>query len=355
MKLLLLTATAASALDYLSSLKTPTAPSVRAPPAAPASVPATRAELVAQWRAACDVEVTSYADFGLRVAPVKAPPPLEAVVAAPTKAVSTPTLPKLELPKTPTLPKVDVQLPKEGKEVALAAFALATGAAASALKAAAAGPRERERAASYSGSGDKLEALVAGSAVAACAAAVCGCGGALSLLFGGVVLAHGLLDAAADGAVLARWAGRRAITAGGDMFASAKAGGWEFDAGMPRKAWAWMKAAWDEAGDAMKDALERGRQGARETPARAAAAAAEAAQAAALAADADLYSALEIKEKKQRELEVLVDYVEDRVRVAGPARAAVVLNARKVASTVNQDATGRMLGSGIDEPKRLSR
>ena len=47
--------------------------------------------------------------------------------------------------------------------------------------------------------------------------------------FGGVVLAHGLLDAAADGAVLARWAGRRAITAGGDMFASAKAGGWEFD------------------------------------------------------------------------------------------------------------------------------
>ena len=91
------------------------------------------------------------------------------------------------------------------------------------------------------------------------------------------------------------------------------------------------------------------------TQARAAAAAAEAAQAAALAADADLYSALEIKEKKQRELEVLVDYVEDRVRVAGPARAAVVLNARKVASTVNQDATGRMLGSGIDEPKRLSR
>ena len=74
---LLLTATAASALDYLSSLKTPT---VRAPPA---SVPATREELVAQWRAACDVEVTSYADFGLRVAPVKAP--LEAVVAAPAK------------------------------------------------------------------------------------------------------------------------------------------------------------------------------------------------------------------------------------------------------------------------------
>ena len=33
----------------------------------------------AQWRAACDVEVTSYADFGLRVAPAKAP--LEAVVA----------------------------------------------------------------------------------------------------------------------------------------------------------------------------------------------------------------------------------------------------------------------------------
>ena len=231
MKFLLLTATAASALDYLSSLKTPTAPSVRAPPAPPASVPATREELVAQWRAACDVEVTSYADFGLRVAPVKAP--LEAVVAAPAKAVSTPTLPKLKLPDTPTLPKVDVQLPKEGKEVALAAFALATGAAASALKAAAAGPRERERAASYSGSGDKLEALVAGSAVAACAAAVCGCGGALSLLFGGVVLAHGLLDAAADGAVLARWAGRRAITAGGDMFASAKAGGWEFDAECP--------------------------------------------------------------------------------------------------------------------------
>ncbi len=349
---LLLTATAASALDYLSSLKTPTDPSVRAPPAAPpASVPATREELVAQWRAACDVEVTSYADFGLRVAPVKAP--REAVVAAPAKAVSTPTLPKLKLPDTPTLPKVDVQLPKEGKEVALAAFALATGAAASALKAAAAGPRERERAASYSGSGDKLEALVAGSAVAACAAAVCGCGGALSLLFGGVVLAHGLLDAAADGAVLARWAGRRAITAGGDMVASAQAGGWEFDADMPRKAWAWVRAAWDEAGDAMKDALERGRQGARETPARAAAAAAEAAQAAALAADADLYSALEIKEKKQRELEVLVDYVEDRVRVAGPARAAVVLNARKVASTVNND--GRMLGSGIEEPKRLSR
>ena len=349
---LLLTATAASALDYLSSLKTPTAPSVRAPPAPPASVPATREELVAQWRAACDVEVTSYADFGLRVAPAKAP--LEAVVAAPTKAAA-PKLPKLELPKTPTLPKVDVQLPKEGKEVALAAFALATGAAASALKAAAAGPRERERAASYSGSGDKLEALVAGSAVAACAAAVCGCGGALSLLFGGVVLAHGLLDAAADGAVLARWAGRRAITAGGDMFASAKAGGWEFDAGMPRKAWAWMKAAWDEAGDAMKEALERGRKGAQETPARAAAAAADAARSAALAADADLYSALEIKEKKQRELEVLVDYVEDRVRVAGPARAAVVLNARKVASTVNQDAANRMLGSGIDEPKRLSR
>ena len=257
----LLLATSATALDYLSSLKTPTAPSVRAPPAPPASVPATREELVAQWRAACDVEVTSYADFGLRVAPAKSPPPLEAVVAAPK-----PTLPKLELPKTPTLPKVDVQLPKEGKEVALAAFALATGAAASALKAAAAGPRERERAASYSGSGDKLEALVAGSAVAACAAAVCGCGGALSLLFGGVVLAHGLLDAAADGAVLARWAGRRAITAGGDMFASAKAGGWEFDADMPRKAWAWVRAAWDEAGDAMKDALERGRQGARETP-----------------------------------------------------------------------------------------
>ena len=339
---LLLTATAASALDYLSSLKTQ---SVRAPPAPPASVPATRAELVAQWRAACDVEVTSYADFGLRVAPAKSPPPLEAVVAAPK-----PTLPKLELPKTPTLPKVDVQLPKEGKEVALAAFALATGAAASALKAAAAGPRERERAASYSGSGDKLEALVAGSAVAACAAAVCGCGGALSLLFGGVVLAHGLLDAAADGAVLARWAGRRALSASGDMFASAKAGGWEWDKDAPRKAWAWVRAAWDEAGDAVKDALERGR----ETPARAAAAAAEAAQAAALAADADLYSALEIKEKKQRELEVLVDYVEDRVRVAGPARAAVVLNARKVASTVANDP-GRMLGSGIDEPKRLSR
>ena len=159
---LLLTATAASALDYLSSLKTPT---VRAPPA---SVPATREELVAQWRAACDVEVTSYADFGLRVAPAKAPP-LEAVVAAPK-----PALPKLKLPETPALPKVDVQLPKEGKEVALAAFALATGATASALKAAAAGPRERERAASYSGSGDKLEALVAGSVVAACAAAVCG-------------------------------------------------------------------------------------------------------------------------------------------------------------------------------------
>ena len=336
---LLLTATAASALDYLSSLKTPT---VRAPPA---SVPATREELVAQWRAACDAEVVSYADFGLRVAPAKAPP-LEAVVAAPK-----PALPKLKLPDTPTLPKVDVQLPKEGKEVALAAFALATGATASALKAAAAGPRERERAASYSGSGDKLEALVAGSAVAACAAAVCGCGGALSLLFGGVVLAHGLLDAAADGAVLARWAGRRALSASGDMFASAKAGGWEFDKDMPRKAWAWVRAAWDEAGDAMKDALERGR----ETPARAAAAAAEAAQAAALAADADLYSALEIKEKKQRELEVLVDYVEDRVRVAGPARAAVVLNARKVASTVNQDAANRMLGSGVEEPKRLSR
>ena len=328
---LLLTATAASALDYLSSLKTPT---VRAPPA---SVPATREELVAQWRAACDAEVVSYADFGLRVA-------------APAKAATTPALPKLKLPDTPTLPKVDVQLPKEGKEVALAAFALATGATASALKAAAAGPRERERAASYSGSGDKLEALVAGSAVAACAAAVCGCGGALSLLFGGVVLAHGLLDAAADGAVLARWAGRRALSASGDMFASAKAGGWEFDVDMPRKAWAWVRAAWDEAGDAVKDALERGR----ETPARAAAAAAEAAQAAALAADADLYSALEIKEKKQRELEVLVDYVEDRVRVAGPARAAVVLNARKVASTVNQDA-GRMLGSGVEEPKRLSR
>ena len=340
----LLLATSATALDYLSSLKTPTAPSVRAPPAPPSSVPATRAELVAQWRAACDAEVTSYADFGLRIAPAKAP----------AKAVSTPTLPKLKLPDTPTLPKVDVQLPKEGKEVALAAFALATGAAASALKAAAAGPRERERAASYSGSGDKLEALVAGSAVAACAAAVCGCGGALSLLFGGVVLAHGLLDAAADGAVLARWAGRRALSASGDMFASAKAGGWEFDAGMPRKAWAWMKAAWDEAGDAMKDALERGRKGAQETPARAAAAAADAARSAALAADADLYSALEIKEKKQRELEVLVDYVEDRVRVAGPARAAVVLNARKVASTVANDP-GRMLGSGIDEPKRLSR
>ena len=91
-------------------------------------------------------------------------PPLEAVVAAPAKAVAAPALPKLELPKTPTLPKVDVQLPKEGKEVALAAFALATGAAASALKAAAAGPRERERAASYSGSGDKLEALVASPA-----------------------------------------------------------------------------------------------------------------------------------------------------------------------------------------------
>ena len=210
MKLLLL-ATAASALDYLSSLKTPT---VRAPPA---SVPATREELVVQWRAACDAEVVSYADFGLRVAPAKAPP-LEAVVAAPK-----PALPKLKLPETPALPKVDVQLPKEGKEVALAAFALATGATASALKAAAAGPRERERAASYSGSGDKLEALVAGSAVAACAAAVCGCGGALSLLFGGVVLAHGLLDAAADGAVLARWAGRRALSASGDMFASAKA------------------------------------------------------------------------------------------------------------------------------------
>ena len=89
------------------------------------------------------------------------------------------------------------------------------------------------------------------------------------------------------------------------------------------------------------------------TQARAAAAAADAAKSAALAADADLYSALEIKEKKQRELEVLVDYVEDRVRVAGPARAAVVLNARKVASTVNND--GRMLGSGIEEPKRLSR
>merc|ERR1719399_1500508 len=341
----LLLATSATALDYLSSLKTP---SVRAPPAPPASVPATREELVAQWRAACDAEVTSYADFGLRIAPAKAPP-LEAVVAAPK-----PALPKLELPDTPTLPKVDVQLPKEGKEVALAAFALATGAAASALKAAAAGPRERERAASYSGSGDKLEALVAGSAVAACAAAVCGCGGALSLLFGGVVLAHGLLDAAADGAVLARWAGRRAITAGGDMFASAKSGGWEFDVDMPRKAWAWVRAAWDEAGDAMKDALERGRQGARETPPRAAAAAADAARSAALAADADLYSALEIKEKKQRELEVLVDYVEDRVRVAGPARAAVVMNARKVASSVNQDP-GRMLGSGVEEPKRLSR
>ena len=246
---LLLTATAVSALDYLSSLKTQ---SVRAPPAPPASVPATREELVAQWRGACDVEVTSYTDFGLRVAPVK--------------AVSTPTLPKLKLPETPALPKVDVQLPKEGKEVALAAFALATGATASALKAAAAGPRERERAASYSGSGDKLEALVAGSAVAACAAAVCGCGGALSLLFGGVVLAHGLLDAAADGAVLARWAGRRALSASGDMFASAKAGGWEFDVDMPRKAWAWVRAAWDEAGDAMKDALERGRKGAQETP-----------------------------------------------------------------------------------------
>ena len=50
---------------------------------------------------------------------------------------------------------------------------------------------------------------------------------------------------------------------------------------------------------------------------------------------------------------MLVDYVEDRVRVAGPARAAVVLNARKVASTVNND--GRMLGSGVEEPKRLSR
>ena len=72
------------------------------------------------------------------------------MVAAPAKAVSTPTLPKLELPKTPTLPKVDVQLPNKGRRSRLAAFALATGAAASALKAAAAGPRERERAASYS-------------------------------------------------------------------------------------------------------------------------------------------------------------------------------------------------------------
>ena len=60
------------------------------------------------------------------------------------------------------------------------------------------------------------------------------------------------------------------------MFASAKAGGWEFDGEFPRKAWAWVRAAWDEAGDAMKDALERGRQGP-ETPARAAAAAAGAA------------------------------------------------------------------------------
>ena len=51
---------------------------------------------------------------------------------------------------------------------------------------------------------------------------------------------------------------------------------------------------------------------------------------------------------------MLVAYVEDRVRVAGPARAAVVMNARKVASSVNQDP-GRMLGSGIEEPKRLSR
>ena len=91
MKLLLL-ATAASALDYLSSLKTPTAPSVRAPPPPPASVPATRAELLAQWRAACDVEVVSYADFGLRVAPAKPPPLLEAVVAAPAKAATTPAL-----------------------------------------------------------------------------------------------------------------------------------------------------------------------------------------------------------------------------------------------------------------------
>ena len=39
---------------------------------------------------------------------------------------------------------------------------------------------------------------------------------------------------------------------------------------------------------------------------------------------------------------------------AGPARAAVVLNARKVASTVANDP-GRMLGSGVEEPKRLSR
>ena len=61
---LLLTATAASALDYLSSLKTPT---VRAPPATPASVPATREELVNKWRAACDSEVVSFYDFGVRM------------------------------------------------------------------------------------------------------------------------------------------------------------------------------------------------------------------------------------------------------------------------------------------------
>ena len=51
---------------------------------------------------------------------------------------------------------------------------------------------------------------------------------------------------------------------------------------------------------------------------------------------------------------MLVDFVEDRDRVAGPARAAVVLNARKVASTVANDP-GRMLWSGVEEPKRLSR
>ena len=167
-------------------------------------------------------------------------------------------------------------------------------------------------------------------------AAVCGCGGALSLFFGGVVLAHGLLDAAADGAVLARWAGRRAITAGGGATLPSPrpaAGSSTLNpaegVGLgPRGVGRGRRR--DEGGPG---AGPKGRPGrrrpARRPPRRCVADLRPSPPTRPLLRAGD-------QGEKQRELEVLVDYGEVVSASPGPRAPLSCSTPRKVASTVNQ-------------------
>ena len=97
-------------------------------------------------------------------------------------------------------------------------------------------------------------------------------------------------------------------------------------AGMPRKAWAWMKAAWDEAGDDEGGLRSGAARAPRRSPARAAAR--RGGRRAICGPSPPTRTSTprsRSRRKNSASSEVLVDHVEDRgVRVAGPARAAVV-------------------------------